>query len=168
MRLYNQFKKYVVLGLATGLGTGYFPVASGTFSTLVIGIPLYLLFSLMNSWWYSGSMLVFIIASFYFSGEGDRILNESDSSKVVLDEICGYLVTMWLIPCSVIAVTAGFFLFRFFDIVKIQPARWIDRNMKSGIGVVLDDVAAGIYANICLRIGILVFPYISTIFNIES
>lgn len=112
-------------------------------------------------------MLGFIGVSVYFCGEGDRILNETDSSKVVLDEFCGYLVTMWLIQDSLIAIIAGFFLFRFFDIVKVQPARWIDHNMKSGLGVVLDDVVAGIYANLCMRLGILVYPCIFKFLNIE-
>ena len=160
MYFLSQSRKYAILGFATGLGTGYFPVASGTFSTLIIGIPVYLLFSMLNTWWYSLGMIGFIGASVYLCGEGDRILNESDSSKVVMDEFCGYLVTMWLIPGSVITVIAGFFLFRFFDIIKVQPAKWIDRNMKNGLGVVLDDIVAGIYANLCLRLGILVFPYI--------
>ncbi|HEY6008260.1 MAG TPA: phosphatidylglycerophosphatase A, partial [Geobacteraceae bacterium] len=74
------------------------------------------------------------------------------SGKIVIDEVMGYLITMAGVPLSWQAVVAGFFLFRFFDIVKIEPARWCDQRLKNGYGVVLDDVVAGIYAAIALRL----------------
>ena len=74
------------------------------------------------------------------------IFAEKDSGKIVIDEVVGYLVTMLAVPFSWPAVVAGFFLFRFFDITKIPPARYFDRQVKNGYGVVLDDVVAGIYA----------------------
>jgi phosphatidylglycerophosphatase A len=64
----------------------------------------------------------------------------------VIDEVVGYLVTMVGVPLTVQGVVLGFFLFRFFDIVKVEPARYFDRHLKNGYGVVLDDVAAGVYA----------------------
>jgi len=148
-------RKFLVLSFATGFGTGYFPFASGTFSTLIVGIPVYLLLSRLSGVWYSVVVVLTLGAATVLSAAGDRILGESDSHKVVIDEISGFLVTMWMITPTPTAVFAGFFLFRFFDIVKVQPAKWIDGNLRGGPGVVLDDVVAGVYANLCLRAGML-------------
>ena len=70
---------------------------------------------------------------------------------IVIDEIAGYLVTMFMIPLSVEYIIIGFFLFRFFDITKIYPASAAEK-MGGGPGVVMDDVVAGIYANLSLRL----------------
>jgi len=145
---YNFF----VLLFASGFGAGYSPFASGTVATLIPGIPIFLLFSQMATGWYIAVTMFLIIISIYICEAGDRVLGEKDSSKIVIDEICGYLVTMMLIPVSVISVIAGFFLFRFFDIAKIQPAKWVEDKLPGGAGVALDDIIAGIYANIGLRI----------------
>lgn len=150
LREEGVFYKYSVLFFATGFGSGYFPVASGTAGTLFAGVPVFLLCSLLPAGWYIGVALIVMFTGVFFCEAADRLLGEKDSSKIVLDEVAGYLVTMAFHPVSIFSITAGFFLFRFFDVVKLQPAKWVEDNFPGGAGVLFDDVAAGIYANLAL------------------
>lgn len=131
--------------LATWGGSGYAPVASGTFGTLA-AIPFYLVLAQLPLSLYLLTLVAFFFLACWVSGRAEVIFQEQDSGKIVIDEVVGYLVTMAAIPLDWRYVVIGFFLFRFFDIVKIPPARWFDRELKNGYGVVLDDVAAGVYA----------------------
>ncbi|MBI1911827.1 MAG: phosphatidylglycerophosphatase A [Deltaproteobacteria bacterium] len=144
-------KKTLVKFLATGTYLGYSPVMPGTFGTLW-GIPLA---------WYAdglglqGKILLFsvvFLASVYIAGECCRILGKHDPGSIVIDEVCGYLVSFAFIPFTLANAILIFLLFRFFDILKPYPVRLIDRKVKGGSGVVIDDVAAGIYANISAHI----------------
>jgi phosphatidylglycerophosphatase A len=100
---------------------------------------------------YALTVVAFIFFACWISGEAERLFNEKDSGKIVIDEVAGYLVTMFALPFSWQGVILGFFLFRFFDITKIPPARYFDRQVKNGYGVVLDDVVAGIYSCLALH-----------------
>lgn len=131
--------------LATWGGSGYAPVASGTFGTLA-AIPFYLMLAKLSLPLYLLTLTAFFFLSCWVSGKAEVIFQEKDSGKIVIDEVVGYLVTMTAIPFDWRYMVAGFFLFRLFDIVKPPPASWFDRKLKNGYGVVLDDVAAGIYA----------------------
>jgi phosphatidylglycerophosphatase A len=137
-------RRFVIIA-ATWWGTGFSPVASGTVGTLA-AIPLYLLLSRLPLPIYLLTLLAFFFFASWASGAAELIFSEKDSGKIVIDEVVGYLVTMIAVPCSWAGVVLGFFLFRFFDITKIQPARYCDRRIKNGYGVVLDDVVAGAYA----------------------
>ncbi len=139
----------VVRILATWGGSGYSPVASGTVGTLA-AIPFYLVLAGLPLPLYLLTLTAFFFLACWVSGRAEIIFGEQDSGKIVIDEVVGYLVTMTAIPLDWRSVLAGFFLFRFFDIVKVPPARWFDRHLKNGYGVVLDDVAAGVYAWLCL------------------
>lgn len=85
------------------------------------------------------------------AGRAEAIFGGHDSSHIVLDEIMGMLATMFLNPLGLINLVVGFALFRLFDIVKLFPASMIDSRMPGGLGVMLDDLAAAVYANIALR-----------------
>lgn len=137
--------------LATWGGSGYSPVASGTAGTLA-AIPFYLWLARLPLPLYLLTLTAFFFLACWVSGKAETIFQEKDSGKIVIDEVVGYLVTMIAIPCDWRYIVAGFFLFRFFDIVKPPPASWFDRKLKNGYGVVLDDVAAGVYAWLCLLI----------------
>jgi phosphatidylglycerophosphatase A len=143
-------RRFVILA-ATWFGTGFSPFASGTVGTLG-AIPFYLALSQLPLPLYLLSTVVFTLFACWVSGHAEVVFAEKDSGKIVIDEVAGYLVTMIGVPHTFQAVTAGFFLFRLFDIVKPQPARWFDRSLKNGYGVVLDDVAAGIYACACTHL----------------
>lgn len=143
-------RKFIVI-FAGWFGTGFFPVASGTVGTLG-AIPLYLLLANLSLPLYLLTLTAFILFSCWVSGQAEVVFGEQDSGKIVIDEVAGFLVTMTAVPLSWQGVAAGFLLFRFFDIAKIPPARFFDRRVKNGYGVVLDDVVAGIYACISLHL----------------
>jgi phosphatidylglycerophosphatase A len=142
---------FLIKLFATWGGSGYAPVASGTFGTLA-AIPLYLCLCQLSLPLYLLTVTAFTILACWISGQAEIIFGEKDSGKIVIDEVAGYLVTMTAIPFAWRYVWAGFLLFRLFDIVKPPPARWFDRQLKNGYGVVLDDIAAGIYAWFCLKL----------------
>lgn len=129
---------------------GYSPVAPGTVGTLGAVILYYVISGFSNLFY-----LFFIIALIIFSvwvSEIARIrLGDSDPNSIVIDEVCGFLVTMILIPPNMINIAMGFLLFRFFDILKPPPIR-MSEKLSGGMGIVADDVLAGIYANILLQI----------------
>jgi len=137
--------KRFVMFTATWGGTGFSPFASGTVGTLG-AIPLYLALSRLPLPLYLLSTVAFTFFACWVSGLAEQVFHEHDCGKIVIDEVAGFLVTMTALPPSWQTILAGFLMFRFFDIVKPQPARWFDRSLKNGYGVVLDDVAAGIYA----------------------
>ena len=137
-------KKFVIIA-ATWFGTGFAPVAPGTFGTLG-AIPLYLVLSRLSLPLYLLTAAAFTLFACWVAGHGEEIWEEHDSSRIVIDEVAGFLVTMSAVPASWQGVLVGFLMFRIFDILKPQPARWFDRSLKNGYGVVLDDVAAGVYA----------------------
>ena len=143
-------RRFIIL-FAAWWGTGYSPVASGTVGTLA-AIPLYLVLARLPFPLYILTLVTFFFFSCWVAGAAETIFNEKDSGKIVIDEVVGYLVTMTGVPFSWRGVILGFFLFRFFDIVKVPPANIIDRRLKNGWGVVLDDVVAGLYACVVLHL----------------
>jgi len=146
----------LILFLASNAGLGYAPVASGTFGTLA-GIPVFYLVGNWPWWLFLVSLTGLLFLSFWVADAAGQIYGVADDGRIVIDELVGYLVTVALIPWSWSAALLGFFWFRLFDILKPPPARWFDRNLKHGVGVVLDDVAAGIYAAIALRLSLWLF-----------
>jgi phosphatidylglycerophosphatase A len=140
--------------LATGAGSGYAPIAPGTAGTLV-GLALGY-FVLAPLWRVHPLEFALCFAIAFAGGCGvagaaERILGEHDSSKIVLDEIFGMVAAMFMNPTGALWVGAGFAIFRFFDILKPFPANYFDRRVGGGAGVMLDDLAAGIYANLVLQ-----------------
>ena len=138
------------LFLASGFGAGYAPIAPGTAGTLV-AIPIFLVLSSIPFPLYELTILTFFFFASWISGEAQRSWGRKDHPRIVIDEIMGYLITMLWLPRTILFIILGFLLFRFFDIVKPPPIRILER-VKGGYGVVLDDVLAGIYANIILQI----------------
>lgn len=141
---------YFILMLATGFGVGFSPIGPGTMGTLV-AIPLYLVLSLIPPPLYALTVVTFFFLSSWISDKAQTSWGKKDDARIVVDEIMGFLVTMLWAPKTLLFITLGFFLFRFFDIVKPPPIRHLER-VKGGYGVVLDDVLAGVYANIILQL----------------
>lgn len=150
-----HFRRHLVLFLATGAYIGKIPIGPGTFGSLW-GIPLAVALSGMRPAVSALLTLAAIVAAIVIAGEAEKILDRKDPGAIVIDEIAGMLVTFLALPITPVNLAAGFFLFRIFDIIKPFPARSFERGFSGGAGVVLDDVAAGVYANIVLRIGLLV------------
>lgn len=138
--------------LAFGLGTGLAPRAPGTAGTL-LGVLLYL--ALMSvGVGHLGLILVTLAVTavgLWCSGRAARALGAPDHPGIVIDEVAGLLLSMWLVPGSAVTVLAGFALFRFFDIVKPWPIRLVDRRLHGGAGIMLDDLLAGAAACLCLH-----------------
>jgi phosphatidylglycerophosphatase A len=86
------------------------------------------------------------------------MLKKKDPGCIVIDEIAGIMVTFIGLPFNITTAVPGFLIFRLFDILKPFPIRYIERKLSGGAGVVLDDVAAGIYSNLSLRVVILLLP----------
>jgi len=143
--------KHFILLLATGLGVGYSPVAPGTLGTL-IAIPVYYFLSNILSPIYEITLVGFFFLSVWISENAERFYGKKDDQKIVIDEIIGFLITMLWVPQTLLFVIIGFFLFRFFDILKPFPIRHLEKGFKGGFGVVLDDVVAGVYGNIILHL----------------
>jgi phosphatidylglycerophosphatase A len=145
----------LVIFFATGIYTGYSPFASGTAGS-VVGMILSW-FAFMPLWKRSPALCLAIFAvafafACWISDEAERIFAEHDSSKIVIDEVLGMVFTMFGNPMTWSSMLAGFFLFRMFDIFKPFPAGYIDAHIRNGIGVMVDDLAAAVYANIVLQI----------------
>jgi phosphatidylglycerophosphatase A len=138
-----------VLFLAFGFGLGLAKKMPGTMGTLS-AIPLYLVFIQANIWLYSLLTIFVIIVGVWICGDAAKLLGEHDFGGIVWDEIAGFLITMWLVPFSWHAVFSGFVLFRIFDIFKPWPIKWIDQKVEGGLGIMLDDVLAGILAALVL------------------
>lgn len=153
-------KRKVIKNLATMFGLGELPKAPGTFGTLA-GIPIYIVLVLLkkifsnnmiyNSFYFMFLMTFFAVAVYVSDIAEKEIFKEKDPQKVVIDEVLGYLTTLFLInPVGAyqtfLALAIGFVIFRFFDITKIGPI-YKSQFFGNGIGVVLDDFLAGIIGN---------------------
>lgn len=139
--------------ITTVLGLGYSPIAPGTFGALA-GVILLGIFYHFNIPLSLGLLLaLIIITSLVGIWSTDKVIPDwgDDPSRVVVDELAGYLITMLFVPLNWTTILIGFALFRFFDILKPLGIRWIDQNVKGGTGVMLDDILAGIYACLALH-----------------
>jgi len=143
--------KHFILLLATGFGVGTSPIAPGTLGTLV-AILIYYFLSEISPPLYEITLIGFFFLSVWVSENAERFFRKKDDQRIVIDEIIGFLTTMLWVPKTIRFVIIGFFLFRFFDILKPFPIRRLEKGFKGGFGVVLDDVLAGVYANIVLRL----------------
>lgn len=143
-------KARLIEWLAFGFGSGYAPKAPGTFGT-VAAIPIYLLVADLSLISYLVVVLLMAVIGIYLCGEASRQLGVNDHPGIVWDEIVGFLITMTAIPLSWEAVLLGFLLFRLFDIVKPWPIKWIDKRIHGGLGIMLDDILAGIFAGAVLH-----------------
>ena len=143
-----------ILFLATGAYSGYAPVASGTVGSLV-ALPLIFLSTQLlhvSSALQVVVLVLAIIGACWVAGAAEQYLGEHDSGKIVVDEMVGFLTATALLDLTLLRLLVAFFLFRLFDILKPPPARYFDQHVPGGVGVVLDDVCAGIYANLIVRV----------------
>lgn len=149
----ETFKQKAIVFLATGGWIGFSPVAPGTFGSLA-ALPICLLISLMPI----GAAAIFVVTliglSTWIAHSAEKIEARKDPKQVVVDEICGMAITLFALPFTPFFIIGGFALFRVFDILKPFPIRWIDNNVHGGLGIMLDDIIAGIFANGLLWIGL--------------
>lgn len=143
----------LLMFIATGAGSGYLPKAPGTWGTLV-GLLLWWPLAGLSLAAYLAAVAVLFIVGVASAGAAEKILDRGDPGVVVIDEIVGVLIALTAVPVHPAAALAGFALFRLFDIVKPFPVGWVDRHLHGGLGIMLDDVAAGLYALLVLHLGL--------------
>lgn len=153
-----NFKGKMVLFMATGGYIGRIPFAPGTFGS-ALGLFICYLISFASISVGAIAAIALILIAVWVSENAERLLDKKDPGCVVIDEVAGMLVTLIGIPLSGVTAVGGFVLFRLFDIIKPPPVRFFQDNCSGGAGVVLDDVAAGIAANLFLRLFCLVFGF---------
>jgi len=137
--------------IAFGGGSGLAPKAPGTFGSLA-AIPLYLLLAPLAPIIYFFVALALFALGVWACARTERDLGVHDHPGIVWDEIVGMLVTLFLAPAGWVWLLIGFGLFRLFDIWKPFPIGWLNAHGKGGWGIMLDDVAAGVAAAVCLQV----------------
>ncbi|MEW5721699.1 MAG: phosphatidylglycerophosphatase A [Thermodesulfobacteriota bacterium] len=147
----------LALFLSSGCGLGYLPYAPGTFGTLA-GVPVVVGLARLPLWAYLTGTVLLTGAAVLLAGRAQALYERHDDPRIVIDEVAGYVVTMAGVPVSAAGLFLGFVMFRVFDIFKPWPCRTIDRRWRTGAGVVLDDVAAGLYALGCLHLLCYLWP----------
>ena len=136
--------------LAFGFGAGLFPKAPGTMGT-VAAMLIYLALPSMSSSTYAGLILASFVLGIWLCGKTAEDLGVHDHGGIVWDEFVGYWITMFMAPSGLFWVLLGFGLFRLLDIFKPWPIKWADKELAGGLGIMLDDVLAGIMAALCLQ-----------------
>ena len=140
----------LIMIIATGFYSGYLPKAPGTWGSAV-GLAIYYLLHGFALPVYLLAVAIVIVVGIFAAGSAEKILDQKDPGPIVIDEIAGMLITLIAAPPYIWAWILGFFIFRFFDIIKPFPVRWIDQNINGGVGIMMDDVAAGIYSFLVLQ-----------------
>jgi phosphatidylglycerophosphatase A len=149
----KTYKESLIIGLVSLFGLGRFPLAPGTLASLAaVGVFIFTgshsLFLVVTS--------ISLILSFLLCGTAERILAEKDPKRVVIDDFSGQLIALVFIPKYPVYIFLSFLLFRIFDTFKIPPADILDKK-EGSLGIVGDDIVAGLYANLLIQAVILVY-----------
>jgi phosphatidylglycerophosphatase A len=136
--------------LAFGFGSGAAPKAPGTFGTLA-AVLLYWPLSTLTTEHYLWMLILTSLVGIFLCGKTAKDLNVHDHGGIVWDEFVGFWITMFMAPAGLTWVVIGFVLFRFFDIIKPWPISWIDKKVSGGLGIMLDDIVAGVMAALVLQ-----------------
>ncbi len=139
------------MAIATGCSIGRLPKAPGTWGSLAAFLPWFFIRGLSLPLYLAIVAALFVVG-FFASGAAEKIMDRPDPGCIVIDEIVGMLITLTQAPAHPAAWLLAFILFRLFDIFKPFPVSWLDRHIHGGLGIMLDDVMAGIYALVCLQI----------------
>lgn len=138
--------------LAFGLGSGLSPKAPGTMGTIA-ALPIYWwLLADLSTLWLSVVILVTFVVGVYAAHKTSEDLGVHDHGGIVIDEWLGMWITMLMVPKDWVWLAVGFALFRFFDILKPWPIKWLDTHVHGGFGIMIDDVLAGVMALGCMHL----------------
>ena len=136
--------------LAFGFGSGTVPKGPGTAGT-VVAMVIYLLLPDLSAWLQAALIAVTFLLGVWLCGKTADDLGVHDHGGIVWDEFVGYWITMFMAPQAWFWPLVGFVLFRILDIFKPWPIKWVDQQVKGGMGIMLDDVLAGIMAALCIQ-----------------
>ncbi|HEA66410.1 MAG TPA: phosphatidylglycerophosphatase A [Desulfobacterales bacterium] len=145
-----NFQRRSIILLATVGYVGKIPFAPGTFGSIP-GLFIWVFLAKIDPLLSLFLILFLVLSSIPIAGQAEIMLNKKDPSEIVIDEMAGIVVALFGLPLNVFSATAGFFIFRVLDIFKPFPIRFIERKLPGGVGIVMDDVVAGIYCNLLLR-----------------
>lgn len=151
----NNRPPFIIRLIATGFFSGYSPIIPGTTGTAA-GLIIYAIPGFESTSILIPFICFFLVIGTYTSYRMENFLGE-DPSCVVIDEIVGMWISMLFIPKTLLITIFGFIIFRFFDIIKLQPAHYVERY-KNGIGIMLDDIVSAIYTNLTLHLLIWILP----------
>ena len=147
----SNTRRNIIVFWATWGWIGFSPQAPGTIGSLA-ALPICYLVGSLGSVPGLVTIVGLIIFATWIAHGAEKIVGRKDPGQVVIDEVCGMAVAFWGVPFTPFSVIGGFALFRLFDIIKPFPIRWFDKRVRGGLGIVLDDVIAGIFTNILLRL----------------
>ena len=136
--------------LAFGFGSGLAPFAPGTFGTLM-AVPLYLIMMQLSLVPYLIVTAIVCITGVWICDKSSKLLGVHDHGGIVWDEFAGFFITMIAAPAGWLWIVIGFALFRLFDIWKPWPISLLDKKVDGGLGIMIDDIVAGVYALICIQ-----------------
>ena len=137
--------------LARGFGAGCSPVAPGTVGTAV-AVPLVCLQLVLPTEVFLVFVLVFVLGAVYVAAVADKQMDETDDPSIVVDEMAGFLIAMAYVPLTPWSLLVGFVLFRALDIFKPPPINTVERKFSGGLGIVGDDLVAGLMTNALLQL----------------
>ena len=137
--------------LAFGFGSGLAPRAPGTFGTL-LALVLYVPLAQLGLGVYSAVVVLAGAAGVWICGASSKKLGVHDHGGIVWDEFVGLWIALWAVPFEWQWMLLGFALFRFFDVLKPWPIRLLDQRVHGGVGIMIDDVVAGLMACLCLHV----------------
>jgi phosphatidylglycerophosphatase A len=158
--IHMNFRQKIILFLATGAYLGHVPIAPGTFGSLP-GLLICLAMSEVALGYAIFLVLVLIGVAIGIAQQAEKMIGDKDPNSIVIDEMAGMTVTLLGIPVTPFSLILGFFVFRGFDILKPFPARLLDQKVAGGAGIVLDDVMAGLYGNVLIRIVLWIMASVS-------
>jgi phosphatidylglycerophosphatase A len=140
----------VSLALSSWWGIGLLPFAPGTWAT-VTAMPLAACIHLAEPAYRVIFLAGFIGLATWASSRSQTVLMRTDPPEIVVDEVSGFLVAMFLLPLTWLTLALAILFFRLFDIVKPFPIGYMEKRLRGGMGVVMDDLVAGLFANLCVR-----------------
>jgi phosphatidylglycerophosphatase A len=144
----NGGRPVFALAIATVFGAGYAPVAPGTFGSAA-GLIVWWLLPASHTV-QAAAIAVMFAAGSWAGSVAERYFGRSDPGQVVIDEVMGMLITLFMNPVGWAGALGAFFLFRIFDVIKPYPANRLEK-LHGGVGVMADDAMAAVYANLVLR-----------------
>ncbi len=142
--------KFFAKAFSTFFGAGFFPVAPGTFASLLTALLYKYLLDRWALTWFGALIVLVFLSGVATAGAYAKELGRKDPHPIVIDEVCGQLITYILVPGLWVNVAVGFFLFRVFDVIKPYPIRKLE-NLPRGWGIMADDVLAGVYSAVLLQ-----------------